>query len=336
MWSKGNSRPPHLAKQPVVEKLPPHPAKVSQRRSKPVWFGGGAKPGTAQAMLALQNTPPLAVEPPQGQCCYEIYRYSIYQQTEGDPARRRKLLHRLDSGEHVRREVRRKLDVGAGNLKDQVDGSDGESKARAQQVFKSSFDFTNYLRSVDGPGAYDRKPHAIAARWLGAGNCDEFAMVSYYSLLKLNIGEPISMIGCPDPGHHVALIGDWTDPFGDDAVVVDAWPSQGWAVLFKDWTYSEKAIIERMTAFSDGADLLGPVRAALRAGNLSRQKVETEFMAERRLPNRRGFVFNPGEWHMWTDTHTMTSDARRSLMAQFKRELVEVSLYGMDTGRDLT
>lgn len=171
---------------------------------------------------------------------------------------------RLREGQEAISKTRAKLGAGAGNIKEQVAKSSGVSFVTTNYVKKTGQQYTSQ-------GINFLEAWAIAARRGSAGNCDEFAAVTYFYLLAMNTGEPISVVGLPDVHHHFVMIGDVNNPSADDAVVVDPWPAKGYAVLYDHWQYKgEKMAVTLGPTTSTGQTPLKDARKTLNSAGRTR------------------------------------------------------------------
>ncbi|HJR08854.1 MAG TPA: hypothetical protein VJ842_16460 [Pyrinomonadaceae bacterium] len=162
------------------------------------------------------------------QCNFELYSRFLEHKNFMTP----KIQKRLQEGQEAILKTRKKLSAGAGNIGNQVKTSQGYSFALTHHAKE-----TANLYASTGVTGNPIEAWAISARRARAGNCDEFAAVTYYYLLEMNTGDDISVVGLPDVHHHFVLIGDPANPSTDDAVVVDPWPAKGWAVHYDHWEY---------------------------------------------------------------------------------------------------
>ena len=178
-----------------------------------------------------------------------------------------KVKKRLREGQEAIQKTRRKLNAGVGNITQQVDRSSG-----------ISYVTTHYVKYIAGEyaklGVGALESWAIAARRGSAGNCDEFAAVTYFHLLEMNTNDNVSVVGLPDVHHHFVLIGNVNDPENDEAVVVDPWPAKGFAVRYKEWEYNGERMQTTLgPTLSQGQTPLKSARATLKQSGYTRKAV---------------------------------------------------------------
>jgi len=232
---------------------------------------------------------------------------------------------RLREGQEAISKTRAKLGAGAGNIKEQVAKSSGVSFVTTNYVKKTGQQYTSQ-------GINFLEAWAIAARRGSAGNCDEFAAVTYFYLLAMNTGDSISVVGLPDVHHHFVMIGDVNNPSGDDAVVVDPWPAKGYAVLYDHWQYKgEKMAVTLGPTTSTGQTPLKDARKTLNSAGHTRgsfaRGLKEEFghyeSGEKMREGIRG-VHQAGGY-FWGNRHTVKETIRQGLKAEFARRRAAVT-----------
>ena len=173
---------------------------------------------------------------------------------------------------------------------------------------------------------------SIAARKTGAGNCDHFAAVSLFYLMEHAVKGSCLIyrlsVTSSEGGHSVVVIADddWTpdmtrsDPAYHTAVVVDAWPTNAFAVRWDDWFYkAEKPKI--ILVVSPGADapdvrkkVLSSYRAVLKTDEIGTgkgsygqlQKIKEQSLLDFSTPvSHRPDLKLPPTYQQWTDEHPL-------------------------------
>jgi hypothetical protein len=179
-----------------------------------------------------------------------------------------KVKERLREGQEAIQKTRKKLGAGAGNITQQVDRSSGISYVTTHFVKQVANEYTKQ-------GVNPLEAWAIAARRGSAGNCDEFAAVTYFYLLEMNINDNVSVVALPDVHHHFVMIGDVADPANDDAVVVDPWPAKGFAVRYQEWEYKGETMETTLgPTLSTGQTPLKAARAKLNLAGHTKKAVD--------------------------------------------------------------
>ena len=232
---------------------------------------------------------------------------------------------RLREGQEAILKTRAKLGAGAGNIKEQVSKSSGVSFVTTNYVKKTGQQYASQ-------GINFLEAWAIAARRGSAGNCDEFAAVTYFYLLAMNTGDSISVVGLPDVHHHFVMIGDVNNPSGDDAVVVDPWPAKGYAVLYDHWQYKgEKMAVTLGPTTSTGQTPLKDARRTLNNAGQTRRSfdrgLKEEFghydSGEDMRDGIRG-VHRAGGY-FWGNRHTLKESIRQNIKAEFANRRTAVT-----------
>ncbi len=182
----------------------------------------------------------------------------------------KKLLKRMLLANDAISYTRTKLFVGAGNLDDQIKSSSGWSAMLADRVGQRAGSLYQKIKTriltedvigevkkfqnAEGSDLYDRingsATRAIAAKKLGAGVCDDFAAVAFFYLRKKPVsGTEIYRASITqNTGNHAVVI--LADPGlsaedlsnSDSAIVVDAWPTNAFAVCMAHWKYKNCAL----------------------------------------------------------------------------------------------
>jgi hypothetical protein len=216
---------------------------------------------------------------------------------------------RLREGQDAIRRTRKKLNTGAGNITQQVVASSGLSFVTTHHVKNTATGYAGI------GGVHFLEAWAIAARRGSAGNCDEFAAVTYFYLLEMATGDNISVVGLPDVHHHFVMIGSTADPSGDETVIVDPWPAQGFAVLHKHWQYSkERLAVTLGPTRSNGQTPLKDARAKLNTTGHTRERFDGDlkyaFDAYGKGSEMRKKIgeVHKGGGYLWSNEHTLSKE----------------------------
>jgi hypothetical protein len=159
----------------------------------------------------------------------------------------------LTFAEGVRAEVQGRLAVGAGNqLSDlrQTAGLSGELTDLVRSIRR--LPRRNPIMSI--------AQEALIADTLHAGNCGEHASLAFTLLWRRLPGVQLTLYS-HSMDHAFVVIGDRRDQ--DTAVVCDAWPRQGHAVLLRDFFVQHglgRLSNIRVESNADGRDLMAVVR----------------------------------------------------------------------------
>jgi hypothetical protein len=210
-----------------------------------------------------------------------------------------KISRRLDLGNKAIKYTRDKLPFGAGNVRAQIEASNGwsgqlasEAGGLARKMVKSSYIGTYDLPMASKETLETRASlpaewkaqdaerqlrinygacRAISAKWHGAGVCDDFAAVTFFFLQKQKDAEDkfyrvtVSLNDDKSLSHAVVII---ADPGLNEeeimasptAVVADPWPTSPFAVLVSDWKYAKSTVKIQWSSADMGQDYIKKVR----------------------------------------------------------------------------
>jgi len=306
---------------------PPPPALASRGVFAPIQSKMSQRPGSAQITSPASLAPPTPRSPQQssGRVVQPSFaKYKLFLNEKGVLTDKR--AKRLREGQEAILKTRAKLNAGAGNITEQVVKSSGVSFVTTNYVKKTAQDYTS-------KGINFLEAWAISARRGSAGNCDEFAAVTYFYLLEMNTGEPISVVGLPNVGHHFVMIGDVADPSGDDAVVVDPWPAKGYAVLYDHWQYEgQKMAVTLGPTTSTGQTPLKGARQTLNnAGHNKKSFVRglneefDRFGSGKEVKKTIDTVNQGPDRYFWGNKHTLKDAYRKRLKQVFERKRTAVT-----------
>ncbi|WP_431910261.1 hypothetical protein [Micromonospora carbonacea] len=162
----------------------------------------------------------------------------------GTPEQQQKLL--LMVSDHVIETTKRHLYRGSANQVDHVARTGGLTHEYLGKVRSGDY-FT-----PDQDPAVRLAQQGVVAAHLHTGNCGENAALAFSLLWKLLPGVRLTQIN-HSLDHAFVVIGD---PDSPDAVICDPWPVQATATTRRDYFMSNYDGQDRLTAVSDGTDLL--------------------------------------------------------------------------------
>ena len=312
VYRPGSFTPPPRATAPIP-RTPP----VQARRIAPPVPPLPQRHVLQRAALSNARLPSRVIQP----TTFEQYNLALEEQGLSS----NKIAKRLRAGQDAIIKTRKKLGFGAGNISQQVVKSSGASFVNTGFVKSTGTEY-----SKQGIGFLEA--WAIAARRGSAGNCDEFAAVTYFYLLEMNIADSVSVVGLPDVHHHFVLIGDPANPIADDAVVVDPWPAKGIAVLYKHWEYKgENMKVTVGPTLSKGQTPLKDARQTLKQAGLNRAAFEQglkeaydKYGSGKEVKKQVNEVHSKGGY-FWGNEHTLKQDIRQNLTTHFQQRRQNVT-----------
>jgi hypothetical protein len=128
------------------------------------------------------------------------------------------------------------------------------------------------------------------------------------------------------------LIGDVANPETDDAVVVDPWPAQGIAVLYKHWQYNGETM--KTTAgptASKGQTPLKDARHKLKQSGFTRSafhrglKEEYSKFGSGEEVRKQVNTVNSGGGYFWGNEYTLKENIRQNLDTHFEQRRQNVT-----------